>query len=98
MNALPTWEARAILLAEIASTMRSRRIARVAHRLTKPDCYRCGGEDYVHAMGCTRRGSYRSAAIAFGNAVIRAAAKHAVTVRENVIMAQLHAAFPGGVR
>ena len=46
----------------------------------------------MHLFSSTRR--YQSAAISFGHAVERAAAKHATTVRGEEILAQLKVAVP----
>lgn len=56
----------------------ARRISGVIHRLNKPDCWKCGGEFHCHSLGCPnglRQVAGGSTAIAFGNAVIKAAAK-----------------------
>lgn len=56
----------------------ARRISGVIGRLTKPDCWECGGDNYIHSLGCSRglrQVAGGSTAIAFGNAVIKAAKK-----------------------
>ena len=92
------WTAISTRFRAIADSMRwASRISGVAHRLTKPDCHRCGGEDYVHSHTCKfalRGVASGSTRIAFGNAVERAAAKHATTVRGEEILAQLKVAVP----
>jgi hypothetical protein len=67
--------------------------ARITQRLLKPDCFRCGGEDFMHSYSCTRRQSYGSSAIAFGNAVIRAEARHAQYLRNEALMMKLKRAL-----
>ena len=73
---MDVWEARRIRFARITSAMRpsrASRVAGVAHRLTRPDCVKCGGADYIHLASCPRArralatGSTR---IQFGNAVV----------------------------
>lgn len=98
------WHARTDRFNRIASKLRApdwaRRVARISHRLTKPDCFRCGGEDYMHSFSCTRPQSFGNAEIRLHNLAKKAAAKHEAWIeRRGVeIMAMLKAAFPvGGV-
>lgn len=72
------------------------RISGVIHFVTKPDCWECGGDDYIHSGGCSRglrQVAGGSTSIAFGNAVIKAAAKLEFRRSQDALMWKLKRAL-----
>ena len=88
---MSAWEARAVRFAAISAKLKpswGSRLARISHRLVKPDCFWCGGEDFIHALSCTHRPAGNSR-IAFGNAVIRAELRHRARVGLKALIGEL---------
>ncbi len=97
MNAPHDWTATAAeferVKAEMLHSQRARRIARISHRLTKPECFKCGGEEFWHRADCSRRSTGLNARVRFDFAVIAAAKKLEFKRSQNELMASLKVAL-----